>query len=92
MKVEQEIILHNWLTQQNDVGKRKGDHCSATALAWWSKHDGAPLEITGWAMRRLCRHASSATSERAFSDIGLIVSKKRQWLLADHVDGTNLMG
>ena len=36
--------------------------------------------------------ASSATSEHAFSKAKLIISKKRQWLMADHVNGTKLMG
>ena len=36
--------------------------------------------------------ALSATSECAFSKTGLIVSKKRQRLTADHVDGISLMG
>ena len=36
--------------------------------------------------------ASSATSKCAFSKTGLIVSKKRQRLTADHVDGISLKG
>ena len=40
----------------------------------------------------MCAQASSATSECAFSKAGLIVSKKRQRLTADHVDGISLMG
>ena len=45
-----------------------------------------------WARRRLCVKASSATYERAFSKAGLITRKKRQRLMADHVDGISLLG
>ena len=76
VKAEQEIILHNWLMGQNDVAKKQGDHSSTTMLAWWSKHEGAPPEVVDWARRRLCAQASSATSEHAFSEAGLIISKK----------------
>ena len=61
-------------------------------LAWWSKHEGEAPKIADWARRRLCAQASSAISERAFLKAGLIVSKKRQRLMADHVDGIILMG
>ena len=39
--------------------------------------DGAPPEVVDWARRRLCAQALSATSEHAFSKMGLIISKKR---------------
>ena len=92
VKAEREIILRNWLMGQNDAARKKGDHCSTAALAWWTKHEGAPPTISDWARRRLCGQASRATSGRAFSEVRLIVSKKRQRLMADHVDGTRLMG
>ena len=64
--------------REKRCGKEKGgDHSSTIALVWWHKHEGAPLEISGWAMRRLCRQASSTTSGHAFLEAGLIVSKKR---------------
>ena len=72
VKVEQEIILRNWLMGQND--------------------EGAPPEVVDWARRRLCGQASSATSGHAFSKAGLIISKKRQRLMADDVDDISLMG
>ena len=50
------------------------------------------LNIADLARRRLSAQASSATSERAFSKAGLVISKKRQRLTADHVDGINLLG
>ena len=92
MKTEREIILHNWLMGQNDVAKKQGDHNSTTVLAWWSKHEGAPPEVVDWARSRLCAQASSATSEYAFSKAGLIISKERQRLTADNVDGISLLG
>ena len=92
VKAERETILRNWLLGENDAPKKQGDHSSTTVLAWWSKHEGAPPEIADLARRRLCAQASSATSERAFSKAGLIISKKRQRLTADHVDGISLLG
>ena len=92
MKAEREIVLRNWLMGQNNVAKIQGDHSSTTVLAWWSKHEGAPLEVVDWARRRLCVQASSATSEHPFSKAGLIISKKRQRLTADNVDGISLLG
>ena len=61
-------------------------------VAWCNKHERAPPETTDWARRRLCAQTSSAASECAFSKAGLIVSKKRQRLMADHVDNISLMG
>ena len=49
-------------------------------------------EIANLARRRLCVQASSVTSERAFSKPGLVISKKRQRLTADHVDDISLLG
>ena len=49
-------------------------------------------EIANLARRRLCVQASSATSERAFSKAGLVISKKRERSTADHVDGISLLG
>ena len=50
------------------------------------------MEIADLARRQLCAQASSATSGRAFSKAGVLMSKKRHWLTADHVDGISLMG
>ena len=49
-------------------------------------------EIINMARLRLCAQASSAISERAFSKAGLIMSRKRQRLMANRVDGISLMG
>ena len=92
VKAEQEEIVHNWLTRQNDATKKQKDHCSTTTVAWCCKHEGAPPEIADWARRRFCGHASSATLERAFSKAGLIARKKRQPLLVVDMDGISLLG
>ena len=52
----------------------------------------APPEAVDWARRRLCGQASSATSGHAFSKAGLIISKKRQRLMDDNVDGISFLG
>ena len=53
---------------------------------------GFPPEVADWAGRRLCSQASSATSEHAFSKVGMIIGKKRQQLTADNVDAMSLLG
>ena len=54
--------------------------------------EGAPPEVVDWARRRLCGQSSSATSGHAFSKAGLIISKKRQRLMADNVDDISFLG
>ena len=61
-------------------------------LEWGKDNKARNEEITDVARRWLCAQTSSPTSERAFSKAGLTVSKKRQRLTADHVDGISLMG
>ena len=68
------------------------DHSSKDVLEWWKDNEAGNVEIADLARRRLCAQASSATSEHALSKVGLIMSKKRQRLTADHVDGISLMG
>ena len=92
VKAEQETLLRNWLLGENDAAKKQGDHSPTTVLPWWSKDEGAPPELVDWARRRLCVQTSSATSERAFSKAGLIIRKKRQRLMADHMDGISSVG
>ena len=92
LKAECDKLAHAWLTRGNDPRKRQEDHSSTDVLEWWKDNEPRHIEIADLARRRLCAQASSATSERAFSKAGLIVSKKRQRLTADHVDGISLMG
>ena len=61
-------------------------------LEWWERYGPGHLDIADLVRRWLCAQASSATSERAFSKAGLIISKKRQRLTSDHVDGISLLG
>ena len=73
------------------VGGAK-DFSDMSVLQWWGRYHLKYPEIANSARRRLCAQASSATSERAFSKAGLVISKKRQRLTADHVDGISLLG
>ena len=68
------------------------DRSLTDVLEWWKYNGTGNMEIADLARRRLCAQASSTTLERAFSKAGLIMSKKRQRLTVDHVDGISLMG
>ena len=68
------------------------DFSATSVLEWWEAYHLKYPDIADLARRRLCAQASSATSERAFSKAGLVISKKRQRLTADHVDGISLLG
>ena len=63
-----------------------------TCLQWWKAHEHLHPIVAGVARRCLALQASSAASERSFSKSGLIVSKKRQCLKAQRVDGLTLVG
>ena len=73
------------------VGGAK-DFSDTTVLQWWGRYHVRYPEIANLALRRLCVQASSATSERAFSKAGLVLSKKGQQLTADNVDRISLLG
>ena len=61
-------------------------------LKWWERYGPGHPDIVDVVRCQLCAQASSATSERAFSKMGLIISKKRQQLASDHVNSISLMG
>lgn len=67
----------------------RGSH--ATAKEWWKSHKGRFPAVEALARRRLCTQASSATSERAFSKAGRIVTKRRLTLTPRHVDELSLL-
>ena len=92
LKAECDELAHAWLARGKDATQRQVDHSLTDVLQWWKDHEAGTVEIADLARRRLCAQASSATSERAFSKAGLIMSKKRQRLTADHVDSIILMG
>ena len=73
------------------VGGAK-DFSDTTVLQWWGRYHVRYHEIANLARRRICEQASSATSKGAFSKAGLVLSKKRQRLTTDHVDGISLLG
>ena len=60
-------------------------------LQWYQRYQHKYPEIADLARRPLSTQASSATSERAFSKVGIVISKKRQRLTANHVDGISLL-
>ena len=92
LKAECDKLAQAWLARGKDATQRQVDHTLTDMLQWWKDHEVGNVEIADLARRRLCAQALSATLERAFSKAGLIMSKKRQRLTADHVDGISLMG
>ena len=77
LKADCGILVQNWLARGNDTAKKREDHSPTSVLAWWKKNEGMQAEITDLGRRQSCAQALSATSERPFSEAGLIVSKKR---------------
>ena len=68
------------------------DFSDWSVLKWWRRYGHNRLETANLARRQLCAQASSATSKCAFLKVGLIISKKRQRLTADHMDNISLLG
>ena len=48
------------------------DPSDTSVLQWWGRYHLKYPEIANLARRRLCAQASSATSEHAFSKVGLV--------------------
>lgn len=92
LKVEHAKLAQKWLEYGNHPTKRREDYSSTEVLGWWKKNEPLHAEIADWVRRRSCAQESSATSKRAFSKVGLIMSKKRQRMMADRVDNIGLMG
>ena len=61
-------------------------------LKWWKDNELGHAEILDLEKCRLCAQASNATPDSAFSNAGLIMSKKKQPMTADHVDSISFMG
>ena len=89
---ECEALVCKWFQRPVETVGGAKDFSDTTVLQWWGRYHVRYPEIANLARRRLCAQASSATSERAFSKAGLVLSKKRQRLTADHVDGISLLG
>ena len=93
-------LVCKWFQRPVEAVGGAKDFSDTTMLQWWGRYHVRYPEIANLAWRRLCAQASSATSERAFSKAGLVLSKKRQQFLkiavkkltADHVGGISLLG
>ena len=88
-------MAHNWLIRPPITYPRSGlliDFSNWTVLKWWERYGPGHLDIADLARCQLCVQVLSATSERALSKVGLIISKKRQRLTFDHVNGISLLG
>ena len=87
-----EALVTKWFQRLVETVGGAKDFSDTTVLQWWGRYHVRYPEIANLARRRLCVQASSATSERAFSKAGLVLSKKRQRLTADPVDGISFLG
>ena len=86
---------YKWLNRPQVRIPRSGlviDFSNWTVWKWRERYGPGHPNIADLERCRLCAQASSATSESAFSKMGLIISKKRQQLTANHVDGIRLLG
>ena len=92
LKAECDKLAQAWLARGKDATQRQVDHSLTDVLEWWKGNEAGNIEIAYLARRQLYAQASSGTLEHAFSKVGLIVSKKRQRLMANHVDSISLMG
>ena len=61
-------------------------------LEWWKQHEQLFPEVADIVRRCLSTQCSSACSERSFSKAGLIATKQRVILVAEHVDSASLIG
>ena len=89
---ECEALATKWFQRPVEIVGGAKDFSDTSVLQWWGRYHLRYHEIANLARRRLCAQASSATFECAFSKAGLVISKKRQRLTADHVDGISLLG
>ena len=89
---ECEALVTKWFQRLVETVRGTKDFSNTSVLQWWKGYHLKYPEIANLSRRRLCAQASSATSERAFSKVGLVISKKRQRLTADHVDSISLLG
>ena len=80
-------LITKWFERIVETCGGVRDFIKTGVLQWWQRYQHKYLEIADLARRRLFAQASSATSERAFLEAGLVISKKRQRLTSDHVDG-----
>ena len=74
---ECEDLVTKWYQRPVETVRGAKDFSDTTMLQWWGRHHVKYTKIANLARRRLCAQASSATSERAFSKAGLVISKKR---------------
>ena len=85
-------LVTKWFERTVETGGGGTDFSNTSVLQWWRRYQHKYPDIVGLAKRQLFAQASSATSERAFSKAGLVISKKRQRLTPDHVDSISLLG
>ena len=92
LEVECEALVTKWFQRPVEIVKGAKDFSDTSVLQWWGRYHLKYPEIADLAKGRLCEQASSATFEHAFLKAGLVISKKRQLLTTEHVDGINLLG
>ena len=73
---ECEALVTKWFQRPVETVGGARDFSDTNVLQWWGRYHVRYPEIANLARRRLCAQASSATSERAFSKVGLVISKK----------------
>ena len=74
---ECEALVYKCFQRPLEIVRGTKDFSDTSVLQWWGRYHVKYPEIANLARRRLCVQASSATSEHAFSKLGLVINKKR---------------
>ena len=70
-------LVTKWFERTVEACGGGTDFSNTSMLQWWQRYQHKYPKIADLARRRLSAQASSATSEHAFSKVGLVISKKR---------------
>ena len=77
LEEECQALVTKWFERTVEIGGGGRDFSNTSVLQWWGRYQHKYPGIADLSRRRLFAQALSATSERAFSKAGLVISKKR---------------
>ena len=83
---EEEDTSQSNVTKEIERYKKEEQNPEADPLAWWREREKSYPILSRLAKRILCVPATSVEAERRFSDLGLLLTKRRLCLTGPHVD------